>query len=257
MADVKKKSSREEKKVKKAVEDEHEDAKEEENEEEEEEEVKEKKKVKSKKSSKAGDVEETVVSRGKSAHSSMPKEGINSITNINEFVTRANAEMQEVTDKYKNDILGETAHSITIINGGDQVNSIPTITTLQGNIRTIPEFDNSKVKALLQSIIKDLNKKEGFNLELIVDYDIYPVESKSDSKLIKTMLDAIDQKLPVTGISPTTDAAAFTKADNEFDVVIYGPGVSDLPHQVDEYVSIENYLEMIDNYKAIFKEYLK
>lgn len=204
-----------------------------------------------------GSMNYTVISRGKSAHSSMPKEGINSIANINEFVTRANAEMQEVTDKYKNDVLGETAHSITIINGGDQVNSIPAITTLQGNIRTIPEFDNSKVKALLQSIIDDLNKKEGFNLELIVDYDIYPVESKADSELIKAIQDAIDQELPVTGISPTTDAAAFTKANNEFDVVIYGPGVSDLPHQVDEYVSIENYLEMIDNYKAIFKEYLK
>ncbi len=160
-------------------------------------------------------------------------------------------------NKYKNDVLGETAHSITIINGGDQVNSIPAITTLQGNIRTIPEFDNSKVKALLQSIVDDLNKKEGFNLELIVDYDIYPVESKSDSELIKAMQAVLDQELPVTGISPTTDAAAFTKADNEFDLVIYGPGVSDLPHQVDEYVSIENYLEMIDNYKAIYKEYLK
>ncbi|RDW16746.1 ArgE/DapE family deacylase [Oceanobacillus chungangensis] len=204
-----------------------------------------------------GSMNYTVVSRGKSAHSSMPKEGINSIANINEFVTRANAEMQEVTNKYKNEVLGETAHSITIINGGDQVNSIPAITTLQGNIRTIPEFDNSKVKVLLQSIVDDLNKKEGTDLELIVDYDIYPVESKADSELMKAIQAVSNQELPVTGISPTTDAAAFTKADNEFDLVIYGPGISDLPHQTDEYVSIENYLEMIDNYKAIYKEYLK
>ncbi|MFD2212032.1 ArgE/DapE family deacylase [Virgibacillus halophilus] len=204
-----------------------------------------------------GSMNYTVVSRGKSAHSSMPKEGINAIANINEFVTRANAEMQAVTDKYKNDVLGETAHSITIINGGDQVNSIPAMTTLQGNIRTIPEFDNSQVKALLQGIVDELNKRDGFNLELIVDYDIYPVESKSDSELIKAIQAVSNQELPVTGISPTTDAAAFTKADNEFDLVIYGPGVSYLPHQIDEYVSIENYLEMIDNYKAIYKEYLK
>lgn len=204
-----------------------------------------------------GSINYTIVSRGKSAHSSMPKEGINSIANINEFVTRANAEMQEVTDKYKNDILGETAHSITIINGGDQVNSIPAVTTLQGNIRTIPEFDNSKVKAVLQSIVDDLNKREGFNLELIVDYDIYPVESKPDSELIKAIQAVSKEELPVTGISPTTDAAAFTKAENEFDVVIYGPGVEDLPHQVDEYVLVEDYLGMIDGYKAVFGEYLK
>ncbi|WP_339181073.1 ArgE/DapE family deacylase [Oceanobacillus sp. FSL W7-1293] len=47
-----------------------------------------------------GSMNYTIVSRGKSAHSSMPKEGINSIANMNEFVTRANAEMQEVTDKF-------------------------------------------------------------------------------------------------------------------------------------------------------------
>ncbi|WP_080871951.1 ArgE/DapE family deacylase [Oceanobacillus timonensis] len=204
-----------------------------------------------------GSMNYTIVSRGKSAHSSMPKEGINSIANMNEFVTRANAEMQEVTNKYKNDVLGETAHAITIINGGDQVNSIPAVTTLQGNIRTIPEFDNGKVKAVLQGIVDELNEKEGFNLELNVDYDIYPVESKPDSELIKAIQAVSKEELPVNGISPTTDAAAFTKVDNEFDVVIYGPGVEDLPHQVDEYVSIKNYLEMIDNYKAIYKEYLK
>lgn len=204
-----------------------------------------------------GSMNYTIVSRGKSAHSSMPKEGINSIANMNEFITRANAEMKEVTDKYKNDVLGETAHSITIINGGDQVNSIPAVTTLQGNIRTIPEFDNGKVKAVLQSIVDDLNKREGFNLELIVDYDIYPVESNPDSELIKAIQAVSKEELPVTGISPTTDAAAFTKADNKFDVVIYGPGVDDLPHQVDEYVVVEDYLGMIDRYKRIYGEYLK
>lgn len=129
----------------------------------------------------------------------LTKEGINSIANINEFITRANAELQEVTDKYKNDVLGETAHSITIINGGDQVNSIPAVTTLQGNIRTIPEFDNGKVKAVLQGIVDDLKKREGFDLELIIDYDIYPVESKSDSELIKAIQAVSKEELPVSG----------------------------------------------------------
>lgn len=204
-----------------------------------------------------GSMNYTVVSRGKSSHSSMPKEGVNSIANITDFIIRANSEMQEITNTYKNEVLGETAHSITIINGGDQVNSIPAMTTLQGNIRTIPEFDNSKIKAVLQKIVDDLNKKEDVNLELIVDFDIYPVKSTPDSALIQAIQAVSKKELPVTGISPTTDAAAFMKADKDFDLVIYGPGEPTLPHQVDEYVSIENYLEMIDNYKAIYKEYLK
>lgn len=204
-----------------------------------------------------GSLSYTVVSRGKAAHSSMPQEGINAIANINEFITRANAQMQEATAKYKNAVLGRALHSITVIRGGEQVNSIPAMATLQGNVRTIPEFENSKVKALLRSIVEGLNQKEGFKLEFIVDYDIDPVQSKVNSALIQAARAVSNRALPVTGISPTTDAAAFTKAGKEFDLLIYGPGVPHLPHQRDEYVSIENYLETIDWYKALFKEYLK
>lgn len=204
-----------------------------------------------------GSINYTVFSHGKSAHSSMPKEGVNSIANINEFITQANQKMQTVTEQYKNAVLGETAHSITIIKGGEQVNSIPALTTLQGNIRTIPEFDNDQVKTLLQDIVTNLNQRAGFHLELQIDDDIYPVESNPNSELIQVIKNTISQELPVVGMSPTTDAAAFTKSAKVFDLVIYGPGVPDLPHQVDEYVSIENYLQMIDYYKLIFKEYLK
>ncbi|WP_252346612.1 peptidase dimerization domain-containing protein, partial [Listeria monocytogenes] len=41
-----------------------------------------------------------------------------------------------------NEILGDFIHNVTVIDGGNQVNSIPEKAQLQGNIRSIPEMDN-------------------------------------------------------------------------------------------------------------------
>lgn len=99
-----------------------------------------------------GSINYSVVSHGKEAHSSMPEEGINAINNLNEFITEANQQMAEVTANYENPELGRTIHNVTVIKGGTQVNSIPGQAALQGNIRSIPEFSNDQVIALLQKL---------------------------------------------------------------------------------------------------------
>jgi succinyl-diaminopimelate desuccinylase len=45
--------------------------------------------------------------------------------------------------------------------------------------------------------------------------------------------------------------------DKDFDLVIHGPGVGNLPHQLNEYVSIEDYLAKIDLFKEAISTYLK
>lgn len=203
-----------------------------------------------------GSINYTVESHGKSSHSSMPEEGINAINQLNQFITKANKEMDEVTDKYENDILGKFIHNITVIEGGDQVNSIPDYAKVEANIRSIPEFSNDQTVELLEKIIDEINEDLDGTLKLIVDFNKQPVESDPDSELIQNIQNIFDENLPLIGISATTDAAEFTKAEKDFDVVIFGPGVPSLPHQVDEYVEIDNYLEFIDVYKKLFPAYL-
>ena len=186
----------------------------------------------------------------------MPEEGINAINNLNEFITEANQQMAEVTTNYENPELGRTIHNVTVIKGGTQVNSIPGQAALQGNIRSIPEFSNDQVIALLQKIVDELNKKEKHQLELTIDYNKIPVKAEKDSALIQAIQAQFDQPLPLITAAGTTDLAEFTKSKNKFDCVVFGPGVPTLPHQVDEYVEIDNYLDMIDKYQAIAKSYL-
>mgnify|MGYP005982589955 CR=1 FL=1 len=204
-----------------------------------------------------GSINYSVVSAGKEAHSSMPQYGFNAINHLNEFITTVNQEMAHIAETYVNEELGRTIHNVTVIHGGNQVNSIPGKAMLQGNIRSIPEYDNQKIIALLQKIVDDLNQEVEYKLELRIDFNKIPVKADKDSALIQSIQAQFDTPLPLVTAAGTTDAAEFTKSKNPFDVVVFGPGVPTLPHQVDEYVEIDNYLDMIDKYKAVALHYLK
>lgn len=203
-----------------------------------------------------GSINYTVISHGKEAHSSMPQEGYNAINHLNEFITKVNEKMNRIAEEFQNPVLGQPIHNITVISGGNQVNSIPSQARLQGNIRSIPEFSNEKTIALLQEIINELNEGAKYQLELKIDYNKIPVKADPDSHLIRCIQEQFEQPLPLVGAAGTTDAAEFTKSSHAFDFVVFGPGVVTLPHQINEYVEIDNYLEMIDKYQAIILSYL-
>lgn len=101
-----------------------------------------------------------------------------------------------------------------------------------------------------------MNDKINGKLELTIDFNKYPVDSSPDSKIIQNIQGLFEEDLPLIGISATTDAAEFTQSKNKFDVAIFGPGVPTLPHQVNEYVEIDNYLDFIEVYKKLFPSYL-
>lgn len=203
-----------------------------------------------------GSINYTVLSNGKESHSSMPQEGYNAINHINKFITAINEKMAVVTDSYRNEALGRTIHNVTVINGGNQVNSIPGKAILQANIRSIPEYENSKIIELLEQTVVELNDGESYLLELTIDHNKEAVGANKQSDLIDVIQKQFDEPLPLIGIAATTDAAEFIKAKKDFDLVVFGPGITTLPHQVDEYVEIDNYLDMIEKYIAIAKDYL-
>ena len=204
-----------------------------------------------------GSINYSVISRGKEAHSSMPEQGFNAINHLNEFITRVNKEMATVAENYVNEDLGRTIHNVTVIKGGNQVNSIPSYAELQGNIRSIPNFSNDEVKSLLTTIINELNEGSDYKLELSIDFNKIPVKADKNSALIQAVQDQFEKPLPLVTAAGTTDAAEFTKSENTFDFVVFSPGEPTLPHQINEYVEIDNYLDMIDKYKSIIKTYLR
>ncbi|MBC1520394.1 ArgE/DapE family deacylase [Listeria aquatica] len=205
-----------------------------------------------------GSMNYTVTSYGKNAHSSMPEFGVNAIDNLMLFYNEVEDFVASVKDT--NPLLGNFTHNATVVSGGNQVNSIPELAKLQGNIRTIPEVDNEKIQQVFADILKKLNAEKDVKLELVWDYDKLPVFSDKDSDIAQIGQAAYErrtgQKIQLVTAAGTTDAAEFIKAKKDFPVIIFGPGVGEMAHQVDEYVSTENYNDMIEVYKDMMVDFL-
>ncbi|MEI5994099.1 ArgE/DapE family deacylase [Candidatus Enterococcus mansonii] len=204
-----------------------------------------------------GSINFKVKSQGKNAHSSMPKLGVNAIDHLNDFYTRANDMFR--SEIHTDEVLGEFIYNVTMISGGEQINSIPSEASLQGNIRTIPGYDNDLVIQKMNELIDELNQKDTYHLTLSIEANKISVKSEKDSDIAKIAQQVakkhVNVDIPMVGVSGTTDAAEFTKGKQAFPVIIFGPG-NETPHQVDEYVDVDNYLEMVDIYKEMATTYL-
>lgn len=171
----------------------------------------------------AGTVNYEIDSEGVSVHSSRPEKGVNAIDGLTTFA----ALEHHAFDKAPADPdLGPFRHSITVINGGDQVNT----TT------------NAK-------------------LTLKVLHRFLPVHSDKTGHLVTSANAAI---AAVTGKPAElavafggTDASEFIKSTNHFDVIVYGPGDNHFSHQVNEHIDLNSYTTAIKIYQEIAKRFFE
>ncbi len=161
-----------------------------------------------------------IISRGKSAHSSRPDLGINAIEKLADFITE---ERHLFDDAPQYPALGPFVHTITIINGGKQVNTLPDYAELRGNARPTPAFLNAEVTKRLQGLAEKLtNNGQPGSLEFHLIHSFIPVNDNPDSKAINTLSDAVEQvrgvKLEREFTNGATDASEFVKSPHHFDV---------------------------------------
>lgn len=240
-----------------------------------------------------GAVNYTVKSKGLAAHSSSPESGVNAIENLLFAMTEIKKAIAEKTKDIRNKSLGKVYHSITLMEGGTQINSIPDYAEFQANARTIPEFSNDKLMEEVKKVVDELNKKDKFDLAVEFTLDLLPVESDSKSDLVKAILASAKEieslspnrlienmarvlgvnlatmKLPIEGdlsefkepipmsIGGGTDAAQFIKGHENLQIAVYGPGIAPLNHKIDERIDIGQYIDFIEVYKKSIEKFLK
>lgn len=206
-----------------------------------------------------GTMDIQVTSKGKSAHSSMPELGFNAINPLVDFIHYLNSEYNKVD--VSSALLGTPTMNSTIINGGDQVNSIPEYAESLFNMRTIPQFDNKKFEELFNRIKEKVEKETNGDITVnpYVNRDpVYTTGDNSFLQLAKSLGDEyFNRNLEVTSSTATTDASYLMKDKGEdFSFVMYGPGETGQAHQVDEYVYKDVYLTFIDLYIQLLTDYL-
>ncbi|MGX7107008.1 ArgE/DapE family deacylase [Hutsoniella sourekii] len=204
-----------------------------------------------------GSLQYEVIAKGKPAHSSMPENGIDALQLMVDYINRSNELFEEAFSGKSNEQMGETINVNTVINGGDQINSVCGRAVLKANARTVPEADNAVVIETIQQAIEELNQVNEGELELNILQDNPSVESPVDNDLVKAIRVATNEEIPAKPLMGATDASNFGRVPKDIDLAIYGPGTPSRAHTHDEYVEVDQYIEFIDIYVDAVKEYLK
>ncbi len=205
-----------------------------------------------------GSLTYTVHSNGVAAHSSMPEIGKNAITPLMAFYQKEEEYFASIKN-YRNPVLGPVTPVVTMVRGGEQINTVPASADLSVKIRTIPELPNADMTVAIKEIIADLNAA-GADLTLDILSDLRPMHTMEDAQLVTVARevgeDNLDQKLPLIGVPGGTDASSFLATNPDIDVVIFGPG-NITAHQVNEYVDLDMYHRFITIYEQMVTKLLK
>lgn len=205
-----------------------------------------------------GIIDFTAQAIGKSAHGAMPQLGINAIDHLFDFYSLAKKEMAPIL-AVSDPNLGHTTFNVTLLSGGNQINSIPQFAKLRGNIRTVSAVPNATIITALKQAETAANALAKHHLELTIDSSINAISSTQNSEIMQIAQEAVqtsDWPAEICTGAPTTDASLLEDLDAPFPFVVLGPG-NNSAHQVDEYVEISDYMKMTDIYKNIMVSYLK
>lgn len=194
---------------------------------------------------------------GKTAHGSMPHEGINAIVHMSELIERLKHFSFSYEKEHK--LLGKPTLTISTVNGGIKTNVVPDQCKVTIDIRTIPEIKHGNIITDIKGILKDLEMKiDHFKAELKIINDLPALENERDNDFVSLALELNKELNKIEaeekGANYYTDASVFFPA-LKIPTIIYGPGDEKLAHQPDEYVEVKKYIRAIQYYAEIAKRF--
>lgn len=200
-----------------------------------------------------------LISYGKTAHGSMPDQGINAIEHMTTAMDRLR---DRFTFKYSPDaLLGGPTLNLATISGGVKTNVVPDKCQLQIDIRTVPGQNHDLIIQDIRTLLLEIQQESSARFELRVLNDKAPVGTPGNNqfvKLVQTLArDQFARDFGLKGVRYFTDASVFSlAAEDEFPIVIWGPGDEKLAHQPNEYVEVEKFKSAIVFYQRLAEKYL-
>ncbi len=207
----------------------------------------------------------TVTVNGKMAHGAMPLTGVNPIYHVGVLLRELRAlEAEEIGRHGKHAYLGQPSITPTIIRapvrGEAQNNVVPSQCTLTLDIRLIPGQSPSEMEDKIRAIFTRLHKEDpSFSADLSVIESRPPTATPFDEPIVVKLAEAyrdLTGKEPVYGGVPGTTDGTILYERARVPVVICGPGDTLIPHQVDEYLDIDQLAEATRLYALAALRYL-
>lgn len=185
------------------------------------------------------------VTRGVTAHGSMPEKGVNAVYKA----ARAVSKLEEFGfNVARHPVMGAPSLNVGWVHGGLNVNSVPDRAEVGIDIRSIPGQRHARIREEIASAL-------GSEVEIATMVD---VESVWTEPSVPWMRDVFAVCEAVQGVTPFvetapyfTDASALTPALGGAPTVILGPGEAALAHQTDEWCEVARIDEAVEIYKRL------
>ena len=185
----------------------------------------------------------TTTVRGREAHSSRPRDGVNAISAAASLVSYLYRLCDELAETDRDDRFEPpfTTFNVGQIGGGDAINIIARECLLNWEFRPIPGADPADIIARVEAWVKDellprmLATDPSCVVENICEFVVPPLDAPEGS-----VAEAIARK--ATGLNSTGTVAFVTEAslfaDAGVPAIVCGPGDIAQAHQPDEFIEI-------------------
>ncbi|EKN70982.1 acetylornithine deacetylase or succinyl-diaminopimelate desuccinylase [Neobacillus bataviensis LMG 21833] len=197
-----------------------------------------------------------ITTNGKTAHGSMPDQGINAILTMNEFINTLQTYQFDYTP---HTLLGHPTINIGTIEGGVKTNVVPDQCKLTLDIRTIPGQDKDKILKDIENMIQESSVRSQSTYQIKVINSMESVGTNESDDFVKlavnTAKNHFNTELIPSGVNYYTDASVYCP-HLQIPTIIVGPGNPKLAHQPDEYIEIDKFIESIRYFMALAIDYL-
>ncbi len=187
-----------------------------------------------------------VSARGRTAHSSMPEEGDNAVERICQWaLLLRNHDLGAA-----HPLLGRATIAVTLIEGGQNINSIPDLAQFCADLRTLPGQSH-------QQIVRDLRELFGNKAEITVLTDFNGFSTDPEEPMAKPLLEILKSRTgrepSIAGAPYFTDASALVPGFGNVPTVVIGPGEAAQCHKTDEFCLVQNVRDACDIYGELIR----
>jgi len=196
--------------------------------------------------------------KGKMAHGAMPMTGINTSIRLARIILAFEAfETFEKKRWGQDKFLGWPSVTFTAVQSppaGEpvQLNVMPAESIAYLDVRTIPGQNHGEIKMELESVLNRLSKDDPdfcAQIEFIADKPVVSMEK--EEPIVRVAAGAykdITGKAPIYNGVPGATDGTFLRDLKGIPSLVNGPGPRHIPHQIDEYVEIQELFESLQIY---------
>ncbi|MHA1950573.1 MAG: M20 family metallopeptidase [Candidatus Thorarchaeota archaeon] len=194
-----------------------------------------------------------IVSKGKSAHGSRPKEGMNAINACMDAIKILTDEPYPYTE---DELLGKPTLNLGVIKGGIKINVVPAKCEARLDMRIVKDQDPETLLKAMNSRLESAGFSDRVHVEYI--HGKPSVLTPLDAKIVGIAQGVVEK---VTGTSPHLATATYgtdcsvLQPKVGIQHVICGPGSIEQAHQPDEFIPLKELYQSVDIYLEIARQF--